>query len=735
MKKHKNLNLGRYAWAMMFACALCFSACSEEDTPLDENRMEMSGGDIRFGLSLVDNAWEPDTRSAKSDNRFVLRSEKSSDTLCVSTSVQQGILSSGQVHSRGTTVNSLANGQFKVTAYYYPAAGETVPGNTLFSDEVVSVGDNGTATNMATTYYWPQEGDFTFLATANGDGLTITDKDAGGNYLSSPSLSYTIPDEVDNQKDVMVAFTGPDRINNGTTGAAVPLTFNHLCAAVQFQLTSEVDNTISGISISGVKGGEVEYTFNNGAWTSSAPTTDKTYSITLNPAISGNTVITSDANNTTLLLAPQTLTEDAKITITFSDGRTSVSTEDGVLKDKVWKMGQTFIFKLSITPEYTLKFVDEQGGHPKQDAHYVIDQVKINVDPQLTGGWTVTSSDEDVTLNTQLTELQSKGYWTDYMYTNDDQAVRTNTIEGTATGEVTVYVFWPENVTKENRKVTLTLTSKDHADCTDTYEMEQLCPSWYTDTHGCERIEGGPNIWGFSWSEDLVVTYDLTECSDEDRTDISRQIRWIQALGSIFPNWFEEDYSYIKHEHDGGFLGTGLLSKTNSITINFGELMKEDAIRDIAINTSEGDKNTEELFEFRGLTEIADIMAQLQDMPGIKTEGGDGLQVVDYAAKDCAMLNKFGKEVQEQNGEKTDIAVYSSYAWYLPAKDEVAGIKDDDYPLNGDYWTSTAVASTEGITDYSELAWKYNAGSPNNPATDKRTVQHNVRCVRKLASN
>ena len=62
--------------------------------------------------------------------------------------------------------------------------------------------------------------------------------------------------------------------------------------------------------------------------------------------------------------------------------------------------------------------------------------------------------------------------------------------------------------------------------------------------------------------------------------------------------------------------------------------------------------------------------------------------------------------------------------WYLPARGEVSNvITDEEYPLNGEYWTSTAVA------DNSKQAWKYNAAGTTSQ--EERNSVLNVRAVRK----
>lgn len=703
MKGRKKQYLRTMGWLLLTG-AWMFSSCADDEWV--KNEPATTGEGIFFGITPADSIWKPDTRSTTSGKNFVLRGENTEDTLCVSTSVQEGINASREVHSRGTTLNSLKNQSFNVTAYYYSDKNETTPSTTYFENETVKVDENGSSTNMTNTYYWPQNGDLTFLATANGGkNLTIKDKGENADYLATPSLSYTVPDDVENQKDVMVAYTG--RINNAANGTAVPLTFNHLCAAVQFQLASEVENAISSISISGVKGGTVNYTYqNNGTWTPRLTTDeDKTYSINFETPITNNTVITSNETNTTLLLAPQTLTENAKITVTFSDDRTSVSTEVGALNGKEWKMGQTFIFKLSITPEYTLEFVSQPTV---QDAHYVIYPITIKADKLPEGGWTLTSNDAvNVTFvekfpHDDIKSIVDAGYWL-------EEYKGESSITSTTTGDaITVYAFLTENITISERSITLSLKPANQKyDKTETFTFTQYCPTWNEDMNlGVEQIEDGDYVWGFKWDSNMKLQYKFTANNIE--TGIKN------VLITIYLNWFS-DYEYVST--------AGLINPV--VTIDFSKVKKLDT----AIDNANGLQNTWDIYTFDGVHNASALIEQLKawggELQGTELSGNP----IEFAARACAMKNKYSVEKSTSGGNTVyrPVLKQENLVWYLPAKDEVSKMKTDN--LSGNYWTSTA------ITDPGTTAYKYTVGSDNNnsSAEDRNTTLH-VRAVRQKPS-
>lgn len=669
----------------MLTGALFFTSCTE-DTILEEHQIEMSGEGIYFGLPETNNSWEPDSRSAKKGDKFVMRSEESTDTLCVSTSTINGIHTSNDVQSRGARKNDLVESGFNVTAYYYPA-GASTPSSILFNEDVTVANDG--STGMTTTYYWPKEGGFTFLATANGDdNLTINDKNGEG-FITTPSLSYTVPGNVSDQKDAMVAFTGTTTINNNNNGAAVPLTFTHLCAAVQFQLTSEVENTIESIVISGVKGGTLTYTYSNGVWTPSTPTKDASYTIS---TTQDGTTITSDNDGTTLLLAPQTLTADATITVNFSDGRDAVFTEADALTGNVWEMGKTFIYKLTITPEYTLEFISKPMA---RDAHYDIYTFTIKAEDIPEGGWTLTSNDtENVTFveifeHNSLKEVIDQGYWL-------EEYIGTSSLTSSSSGEIQIYAFLKENITEKDREITLSLTPNNIQNVeAKTFTFTQYCPAWNNGI-GVERIQEKDYSWGFNWDSSMKVTYSMPNTITS---------AFIHVLFSIFG-----DHSYIEQ--------SGLVITRNwKVTVDFSKVPTLTTAND----ENDGITNTWQLYTFNGINDASTIMNQLESWGGTADKELP-TNPAEFAAWACAKKNKYNTEKETENGEPVykPVLTQENMLWYLPARTEALNMNDN---LEGDYWTSTAI-TTPGTT-----AYKYTANG--DTSGEDRNKEIHVRAIRK----
>ena len=93
-----------------------------------------------------------------------------------------------------------------------------------------------------------------------------------------PYVSFTMEEEVDNQKDFLVAKTAEAK-SWSETGGKVSLTFDHACAAVQFFVYKEKEESASyvvkEIQLLNVKK-EGDYHFNNNTWSDLKTTTDFT---------------------------------------------------------------------------------------------------------------------------------------------------------------------------------------------------------------------------------------------------------------------------------------------------------------------------------------------------------------------------------------------------------------------------------------------------------------------------
>lgn len=699
MKANKNLYRITGKIAALLSCLLLFS-CNSDDM-LDEIGANGAGkyrDNICFGITSDESVQTKGNKPADNgytSDSFVLRSENSDDTLCVNAIVTDGIESSDSVKQHAMTRGAAVTqddfyDKFHVLAYWKKDGTST--GQFYMNTDVTDKGNNLWSSDR--TYIWPGKAHtLTFYAWAPAD--------AGITSPSSPestTLEYTVPTTVTDQKDVVVATTEEIAGNANTTQ---PLAFRHICTAVKFKVGDQMQaGTIKKITISGVHNSGA-YDMASDSWQLGSNTTG--FSIEQDIEMKGNesgSMITDGEN--TFMMLPQELPAGAKVEIIFHDSQAGTDrTFSASIGGMTWPQGKTVTYTLSITPEYELEFISEPE---LQDAHYIIYPIHIKAN-DVPGGWTITSSDPDnVTLRTDLTILTRRGFWIE-----EDKG--TASVSSTAQGDdITIYAFLTENAGEENRTVTLEMRPTNLPDAApQTFTIEQLCPSWNGNL-GCERIEeydegftGYP--WGFKWPEGMKITYNMRNAGLGDLIK--------NALLNAYLSWFTDYNDFITKD-------TWLLSIT-SVTINF------DAVPQVRVATSESDgaKNTSELYNYNGINDVSTLMSVLEDWGGTTT---DVLPVNPeaFAARACAMKNKFHKTIEEHGGQTIEIPVLEEedLVWYLPARNQAPDMKDEQYPLQGVYWTSTN-ADVEGDN---EEAYKYIVGGAT--VLEQRDVNLHVRAVR-----
>ena len=648
---------------------------------------------ICFGISDSGNG----TRAAAANeaittDRYVLRSSESSDTLCVRAVVSDGIGKAAAKHATRASMQTTMYDQFNVVAQLKKSDGNIAP--RYYMNEVAT--KQGVVWQPSSSiYYWPDNGSLRFLAWAPLDAELDESPVKPSEDVNKTTIKYTVPADLSKQRDLVAAATGYNASPAGGVCAPVSLQFKHLCTAVVVKTGATMaPGTIKSVTVTNVRNSGT-YDMLRSAWTLNNATTS--YTVSPNMATGSTTAEGTklNADDATFMLLPQTLGAESKLEVMFHD---NISGRDRLLTASLngaeWPMGKTVTYRLSITPEYELEFTSEPQV---QDAHYVIYPIKIKVDPGLTGGWKLKSTSPKVTLRKNLTELEEVGYWIE-----EDRG--TQTIEGTESGDITVYAFLEENVTNAERDVVLELSPKGFPSATPAkFTIRQLCPSWNADGLGCERIEGKKYQWGFLWGDNMKMVYTVPG--------------WILKKWwvEIVLTWFNDYGKYITVDRDSW-------STSFRVTIDFNKIPSPN----VAKSPTDGIKNSSELYNFNGISDVSALIKRLENWGGT-TNQTFPLNPTEFAVRAAVMKNKFNKEVQTSGTETIERPILKdeNLVWYLPAKDEFSTLVDDEYPLQGNYWTSTA----SDISEDDENAYKYilNSGA----SLEKRTTLLNVRAVRK----
>ena len=689
MKGINILNMTAGMAAVLLSVTL-FSCSS--DVPYEHTDYSTTDN-ICFGISDSGNG----TRAAAANeaittDRYVLRSSESSDTLCVRAVVSDGIGKAAAKHATRASMQTTMYDQFNVVAQLKKSDGNIAP--RYYMNEVAT--KQGVVWQpSSSTYYWPDNGSLRFLAWAPIDAELDESPVKPSEDVNKTTIKYTVPADLSKQRDLVAAATGYNASPAGGVCAPVSLQFKHLCTAVVVKTGATMaPGTIKSVTVTNVRNSGT-YDMLRSAWTLNNATTS--YTVSPNMATGSTTAEGTklNADDATFMLLPQTLGAESKLEVMFHD---NISGRDRLLTASLngaeWPMGKTVTYRLSITPEYELEFTSEPQV---QDAHYVIYPIKIKVDPGLTGGWKLKSTSPKVTLRKNLTELEEVGYWIE-----EDRG--TQTIEGTESGDITVYAFLEENVTNAERDVVLELSPKGFPSATPAkFTIRQLCPSWNADGLGCERIEGKKYQWGFLWGDNMKMVYTVPG--------------WILKKWwvEIVLTWFNDYGKYITVDRDSW-------STSFRVTIDFNKIPSPN----VAKSPTDGIKNSSELYNFNGISDVSALIKRLENWGGT-TNQTFPLNPTEFAVRAAVMKNKFNKEVQTSGTETIERPILKdeNLVWYLPAKDEFSTIVDDEYPLQGNYWTSTA----SDISEDDENAYKYilNSGA----SLEKRTTLLNVRAVRK----
>ena len=702
MKGKMNIHKLTASIAAVLLSASLFSCSSDDFFGKPESG---STNGISFGVSTENSAA---TRANKTDDgltvaRYTLRSDNSADTLCVRAVVTDGIGNNANKPATRAAMQTSMYDKFNVVAALKENG--TI-GTQLFMNETATK----TNTNWvpAHTYYWPGSNrQLRFLAWAPTDATF----EAVPNTPNATTLKYTTPAEAKNQRDLVAAATDfiDSPANNGTC-TPVSLNFKHLCTAVIIKTGETMTaGTIKSVKITKVRNSGT-YDMATAAWALNETTAD--YTVSPNLATTGTTADGTklNAEDATFMLLPQTLGADSKLEVVF---HYNISGNDRTLSASLngaeWPMGKTVTYRLSITPEYELKFTSTPDI---VDAHYDIIPIKVNT-KYVKGNWTIKSNQPWVTIKSALTTYEQSGYWLnatgDYAaYCNSENVPveRQQTLDKTGNGETTLYLFVEENNSTTDRSVTLTL-SINGADFA-TADIVQKCPIWQGDI-GWEVLEDTETFpFGFKW--DRKVTY-----QKKGFGFLSGPIEewWMKQNFKKQPKGFWEWVKSIFAPETVPYVTVNYSNGTVTFTVDYSKMAEISAI-----STDDGLENTWNLYSHVGGTSFEGEKYIAGRGYTVTSQSGSNEIPKVFAALYAIKLNAFdvhkGGEGNQTTyaitPEKTDIN------WYLPASNQFSG----EVGLNGKHWSST------GIQDNSNAyTWD------GTPQQTPRMELHKVRAVRK----
>ena len=367
--------------------------------------------------------------------------------------------------------------------------------------------------------------------------------------------------------------------------------------AVNFRVGSQMANgKIKSITLNNIYS-KAAYNLENGTWGTPVGDSKKSFTVNFSETTSDGmyepngkegTDIDINGGEYTFMMLPQVLPDDAELVVEFVyDNNSNVATTlraniaKKIVEGEVnagnyeWKKNKTIYYTISVDENFNLS-ITPMGDI--LDAHYIMTDITVNVDTPNDAAWTlevsatnIESDDVSVQFVDNLNPIiTSEGYWID----KDDSNVSLRggkSITGTKTNEkkeFKVRVFIPENVTAQERKITLKLYLNNEPDKAKYEYLYQKYPYWDNGKgFGWERVENTETgKFGFDWDRVVCYTYKYTLsiaslggwAERNDSYDVFNNI-----VNTLTTKYNAQDYVTIKYfKYDNGIRGCVIIDYT-----------------------------------------------------------------------------------------------------------------------------------------------------------------------------
>lgn len=544
------------------------------------------------------------------------------------------------------------------------------------------------------------------------DGLTLPSTKA------STVLTYTVAPTASAQTDLLLAAS---RGVKGNFNQAVGLSFKHLLSGVRVKFMDKPAGwTVKSVNFEGVHlSGSLDFAAANPVWT-----------YTDNGA---NSMSQSNPGDEVLFMTlPLTATASAPVTFTIvvNDG-TADRTYTRQITAANWTMGNITTYSVSVT-NFTL------SEAPTLDAHFVICNTTVKAEGVKAGrNWTVTvASDDGADLSLQLTadvnDFVKQGFWTDKKMINgttitDESARGSSTITCTGSGEFPVTIFVPENISEEDRTITLTIKVDGNNSQQTVLNLTQVHPA-RSGNIGWEQINDNQSgVYGFLYTAKRVYVYNdgenLPSVADRIINQVNILISQYNASAYVvvkryyqifsgYRNYVEIDYSKLNQLGDKAQSRSEGLQNTQDLYTQGGSLVSENFEKALQAMRRLNDPNTQAYVRRRS-SDPSDVP---QEVTG--TLINESQMLTEVLKKNRYYLNT---STEGDLTTTTALIRAQDITWYIPAVDQFSGAPAwmNGAVMNAaDYWSSTADANTKAYT--------------GAKTTAERTEQKSIRVARNL---
>lgn len=307
-----------------------------------------------------------------------------------STEILETISSNEAIDTKGRIVSAVSTyGSFGAFAYVYPvtsgwsdAKNSAVP-DFIYNLKFGTVGGQWRPDDNH-EYYWPAPAyklsffayspyvDYEINGTPISDYMKISGKTATG----APVITYTTPDELEDQIDLMTASSEDIP---GDYHQSVPLAFKHALSGIRFNART-AGNTIviKNVTIANVYDNGT-YAIGAAGWT--AGSTKSSFTFPTDREVSGTSTVINDATDSLFFMVPQTLPEGAQLKVTYMfAGKENTATAD--FSGRKWEKGKIYTYNLTVNASavyyefaVTLADSDLEGNKATYDvvSRYVTD--------------------------------------------------------------------------------------------------------------------------------------------------------------------------------------------------------------------------------------------------------------------------------------------------------------------------------------------------------------------------
>lgn len=529
----------------VFTTVMAISCMRDEvvDTPFYGSESDV----ICFGVNDVHLADDEITRGGDVERlgKRDLCSEEGDFSLPMGIYQQKGIESLYAEGTRGSMFTKDQLNTMRIWGTFTPALGDAF---TYINGDTYTKQTNEEFTTPE-VYLWPGSGTLKFDAFANLPDDVMINR----NNDIVTSITYTAPTDVANQKDIIYASASV----SGDYGQAVPLTFEHILAAVNFKVGTIAHGTIKSITLKGVYNTGV-YNFDNGQWAILKKDAEENelrsdYNVPLAGGqfnVDGNTASDTFINDQSagiLFMIPQIVGEGATVEVVFAAPGANNRVLTASIAGDDWGKDIVTNYTISIDEQYNLN-ITPVGK--LLDAHYIIAKVEVTVEGMNDGGnvsnpnqWKLTAvvggntnnskvtmltenciaaEESDATKHSNELSMVKAGFWCDeyvdrntvdgkYVYTSTGKSARGAT-QITGTGNCSkelIYILIPENNSTVNRTIELTLQKVNDSKVSKAVTLTQRFPGWTDDgKYGWETVDDDEDSqFGFTFTRKIAFEY------------------------------------------------------------------------------------------------------------------------------------------------------------------------------------------------------------------------------------